>query len=111
MTKAASKVKKTAVDSASPAVGNASEDDRPMTPLMERIRRKSGDGKPLDLNMSATSSVEHGESPLWKKARSDEATSSADSQVFPAVSAVHVNSTPGKVCTSPIFGVNSPVDL
>ena len=75
VTKASGKSKKDD-EAGSPARANQSEDERPMTPLLERIRRKSGDGKPTDLNMSAASSVEHGSSPAWKKARSDEVVAS-----------------------------------
>ena len=68
VTKVVSKPRKLSeTDSPSPAI--RSDEEKPMTPLLERIRRKSGDGKPLDMNMSATSSVEHGESPAWKKSK------------------------------------------
>lgn len=71
VSKAATKSRKLS-ESDSPPPANRSDDEKPMTPLLERIRRKSGDGKPLDVNMSATSSVEHGESPVWKKQKADE---------------------------------------
>ncbi len=71
VTKASAKSKKDD-EPVSPQRANQSEEERPMTPLLERIRRKSGDGKPNDLTMSATSSVEHGSSPAWKKVRSEE---------------------------------------
>lgn len=68
---------KKATEPGSPVQGNRSDDERPLTPLLERIRRKSGDGNPTDLNMSAASSVEHGSSPAWKRARADDSVSSA----------------------------------
>ena len=56
----------------SPLPTSRSDEEKPMTPLLERIRRKSGEGKQLDMNMSAASSVEHGESPAWKKQKASE---------------------------------------
>ena len=72
---------KKATERDSPARFNQSDDERPLTPLLERIRRKSGDGNPTDLNMSAASSVEHGSSPAWKKARAEDIAPSAASGV------------------------------
>ena len=71
VSKASGKTKKDA-DVASPSREGRSDEERPITPLLDRIRRKSGDGKPADLNMSVASSVEHGSSPAWKKSRSEE---------------------------------------
>jgi len=70
VSKASGKTKNDA-DVASPSRQDRSDDERPITPLLERIRRKSGDGKPADLNMSVSSSVEHGSSPAWKKVRAE----------------------------------------
>ena len=71
VTKAASKARK-GNEPESPAPGNRSDEDRPITPLLERIRRNKADGNSADLNMSVASSVEHGSSPAWKKLRSEE---------------------------------------
>jgi predicted nucleic acid-binding Zn-ribbon protein len=79
VSKASGKPKKEA-EPGSPVRDARSEDERPITPLLERIRRKSGDGKPTDLNMSAASSVEHGSSPAWKKSRNEETVIRAQSE-------------------------------
>lgn len=86
VSKAVSKPKKVE-ELDSPAARSQSDDERPITPLLERIRRRSGDGKPLDLNMSAPGSVEHGQSPAWKKNRSEDVgmTSESQSQVRSSV--------------------------
>lgn len=109
VTKPATKAKKD-LDADSPSNANMSDEEKPRTPLAERIRRKSGDGKTLDLNMSAASSVEHGESPFWKKSRSDEAASGAESQTYPRLLTSKDISAPVNVVTvdnSQIDALNS----
>lgn len=109
VSKATTKAKKD-LGADSPSNANMSDEEKPRTPLAERIRRKSGDGKTLDLNMSAASSVEHGDSPFWKKSRSDEATSGVESQTYPRLSTSKENSDPVNVVTvdnSQIEALNS----
>ena len=57
----------------SPVSNEAKDPQASYTPLFARLsNRKSSEGKPLDLNMSGgRNSVEHGDSPAWKKSRSD----------------------------------------
>ena len=58
---------------ASPAPNDSREPQPSFTPLFARLsNRKSNEGKPLDLNMSGSrNSIEHGESPVWKKSRGE----------------------------------------
>jgi chromosome segregation ATPase len=69
-------------ETTSPAPNDARDPQASFTPLFARLsNRKSSEGKPLDLNMSGgRSSIEHGDSPAWKRSRSDSAGYSAQTQ-------------------------------
>ena len=95
-TAASAKVKPADVPG-SPSATSPNASGKNSTPLLQRLRMKSG-GSAGDMNLSSQSALRESLSPLPKKFRADAPSDVVESGVAPRLSVDHENSVAHKVC-------------